>query len=75
VKYVGGLIVSSISGWITGLVTSILPGILATILGGETFKEMSGLLAIFLGAIPFLFSMMMSLIMGLMLNRRHRATA
>jgi hypothetical protein len=75
VKYVGGLIMSSIVGWISGLVSSILPGILATVLGGDTLKELAGLLSIVLGAIPFLVSMSLSLVTGLLFNRRRRAAA
>jgi hypothetical protein len=75
VKYVGGMIVSSIVGWISGLVSSVLPGILASALGGDAFKELAGLLSIALGAIPFLVSMSLSLVTGLLFRRRQRAAA
>jgi len=69
-RLLGGILISSLSGWVTGLLTSAFVPSLVQSMGGETARQGAGLLSLMLAAVPFSISFLISLIGGLVFNRR-----
>jgi hypothetical protein len=74
-RLLAGILVSSIAGWISGLVVSAFVPALVRSLGSETARAGMGPLSIALAALPFSISFLLSLMGGLVLNRRKRSLA
>ncbi len=75
VRQIISVIVSSITGWVGGLLTTVFVPFLVQAIGIETARETAGLLALVLAVIPFTLSFLMALIGGLIFNRGQRTAA
>jgi hypothetical protein len=74
-RFSAGILVSAIVGWISALVVSAFVPPLVQSLGSQSARAGMGLLSIVLAAVPFSISLVLSLIGGLVLNRRRPVTA
>jgi hypothetical protein len=70
---IASFIVSSISGWVGGLLTAVFAPFIVQAIGSETARQTAGLLALALAVIPFTLSFLMALIGSLIFNRGRRA--
>ena len=75
VRQIIGFIVSSIVGWVGGLLTAAFAPFLVQALGSETARQYTVLISLMLAGIPFAISFLMALIGGLIFNRGRRAAA
>jgi len=72
VRQVISFIISSISGWVGGLLTAVFVPFLVQTLGSETARQNAGVISLVLAGIPFMLSFLIALIGGLIFNRGRR---
>lgn len=73
VRQVVSFIFSSVSGWVSGLVTAAFVPFLVQTLGSETARQNAEAISLVLAGIPFTISLLIALIGGLIFNRGRRA--